>query len=285
MSVIFTEKHLKYICEKNLDFNSNLRFSVVKPETLENIIVKAEMLGTHKATVYDNLLIFKIAEDLNIMATDDIALENNIKFTMSKFRGIDFHNVHTEHMTDMNNMFDSCTSLEYIDMSDVRTDNVTDMNRMFRLCRNLKLLRLNSFNTDMVRDMAYMFLGCERLIELDLSNFSGKSVHTLTNMFSTCIKLKTLKIPNLFKHFKAQYRIRGLTNLSLMFMHCDSLEDIYLGCLGENAFHILDQLFAGCPNIKNIYVADSFEVETVELHMLKNHMHNYNKVNIQIAGA
>ena len=86
--------------------------------------------------------------------------------------------------------FSQLTTIEGIE--NLNTEKVTDMSEMFNSCSGLKNLDLSSFNTAKVENMSYMFGGCYDLISLDLSSFNTAKVTDMTWMFYNCQSLTTI---------------------------------------------------------------------------------------------
>ena len=100
-------------------------------------------------------------------------------------------NLNTEEVTDMSEMFNSCSGLTSLDVSKFNTAKATNMNGMFG-GSGLISLDLSSFNTAKVTDMSNMFAGCQGLTSLDLSSFNTAKVTNMSGMFDTCERLKTI---------------------------------------------------------------------------------------------
>lgn len=91
-------------------------------------------------------------------------------FSYSKLKNIDFtefaEGINTISVTDMSNMFYSCSELINLDINNFNTSNVTSMSSMFRYCRKLKTIpELNCSNIGNINSM------CEQCLEL--TNFGG----------------------------------------------------------------------------------------------------------------
>ena len=54
--------------------------------------------------------------------------------------------------------------LEKVEFSDVRTDSLENMENMFCGARKLKKIDVSSFNTSKVTNMKYMFSSCKKLL-------------------------------------------------------------------------------------------------------------------------
>ena len=116
----------------------------------------------------------------------------------------------TSNVTDMSNMFRSCSSLTSVPQLD--TSNVTDMNGMFYSCSSLTTIPL--LDTSNVTNMNRMFSSCSKLTtipQLDTSN-----VTNMQDMFYYCSSLTTIP----------QLDTSKVTNMSYMFSSCSSITTI-----------------------------------------------------------
>ena len=81
---------------------------------------------------------------------------------LSEIVGI--QNLNTSEVTDMHNMFASCSSLTSLDLSGFDTGKVTDMEMMFSYCSKLKTIYVSdSFTTVNVNSSYHMFYLCTSL--------------------------------------------------------------------------------------------------------------------------
>ena len=111
----------------------------------------------------------------------------------------DLVKINTSNVTDMKEMFYSCSKLTSLDLSSFDTSNVTTMNAMFYGCSNLTTLDLSSFDTSNatgMNSMSSMFGNCSNLTELNISNFDMTNVTSVYNMFGDCNNLHTLRLDN-----------------------------------------------------------------------------------------
>ena len=134
---------------------------------------------------------------------------------LTTIKGIE--NLNTEEVTNMGDMFNSCSGLKSLDLSSFNTAKVTNMSNMFGDCSALTSLDLSSFNTAEVRYMNYMFGGCSSLTSLDLSSFNTAEVMNMTNMFYGCSGLTTIYVSDVFTIVK-------VSSSENMFYNCTSLK-------------------------------------------------------------
>ena len=106
------------------------------------------------------------------------------------------------------------TDLDY-ETANLDTSNITDMHEMFRSCSNLTTLDLSGFDTSKVTSMYAMFESCPQLKTLDLSGFNTSKVTNMYNMFNYCRKLSN--IPKL--------NASSVINVNSVFYECRSLKD------------------------------------------------------------
>ena len=141
--------------------------------------------------------------------------------TEASFKGSD-----TSKVTDMGDMFLSCSGITSLDVSGFDTSNVTNMRNMFCGCKSLTSLDLSNFNTSNVTDMRVMFDGCRSLTSLDLSNFNTSNVTDMRAMFNYCSGLTSLDLSG--------WNMSNVTYTNQMFDGCTSLTSIRMkGCSQE----------------------------------------------------
>lgn len=103
---------------------------------------------------------------------------------------IDFNNVDTSNVTDMDLMFSKCNHLTSLDVSSFDISNVTSTCSMFAYCKNIKSFDLSGFDTIKLKYTSYMFLNCESLQNIYVSGFWDiyNSIASYS-MFNGCVKL------------------------------------------------------------------------------------------------
>ena len=130
----------------------------------------------------------------------------------NKMTSIDLSALDTSEVTDMSDMFDSCSSLTSLDVSKFDTSKVTNMRGMFASCSSLTSLDLSSFNTSKVTSMYFMFRECSSLTNLDVSNFDTSEVTNMDGMFDSCSSLTNLDV--------SKFDTSQVTNMDGMFCNC-----------------------------------------------------------------
>ena len=97
---------------------------------------------------------------------------------------IDLSGLDTSRVTDMIDMFHSCSSLASLDLSGLDTSRVEDMGGMFESCSSLASLDLSGWETSRVTNMGGMFENCSSLASLDLSGLDTSRVTDMGVLFS-----------------------------------------------------------------------------------------------------
>ena len=103
----------------------------------------------------------------------------------------------TEHINEMNFMFQNCRNLKHVDVSNLNTKNVAFMEYMFSGCSSLKTLDVRSFNTENVEKMNSVFQGCSSLESIDLSTWNTKKMKNIEYLFARCTSLTSINLSKL----------------------------------------------------------------------------------------
>ena len=148
-------------------------------------------------------------------------------------------------VTDMSNMFNSCSNIQTIPLID--TSNVTNMEQMFNFCNNLQTIP--QIDTSNVTNMKSMFIYCQNLQTIPLLNTSN--VTNMEQMFSDCRNLQTIpsldtsKVTNMYNMFGGCSSLVSIPALNAQSLNMPS----YLGIFGYSDLpNITD--FGGFLNLK-----------------------------------
>ena len=164
---------------------------------------------------------------------------------LEKITGLEYLN--TEKVTNMCNMFASCSSLTSLDVTHFNTANVTDMRRMFYSCSALLSLDVRNFNTANVTNMSYMFNGCSALLSLDVRNFNTANVTDMSYMFYKCKTLLSLDVTN--------FNTEKVTNMSRMFYNCSKLTSLDVSKFNTANVSNMSDMFSGCLKLTSLDVS------------------------------
>ena len=168
-------------------------------------------------------------------------------------------NLNTSEVTDMSNMFGSCSALTSLDVSSFNTSKVTNMSYMFYKCSALPSLDLSNFNTGNVTNMSYMFYNCSALPSLDLSNFNTSSVTRMDFMFNGCSSLETLDV--------SKFDTRNVTDMGSMFNGCSSLTSLNISNFNTSNVTGMINMFGGCESLTSLDVS---KFDTRNVTSMKN---------------
>lgn len=192
-------------------------------------------------------------------------------------------NIDTSNVTNMSNMFRSCTSLTNLDVSNLDTNNVTDMNYMFAgefnansitsldlsgwdvskvtnmcgmfyYCNDLTDLNLNGWDTSSVTNMSYMFDHLSYITSLDLSHFNTSNVTNMVGMFDDCYRVTSINV--------SSFDTSKVTNMNNMFYGCNALTSLNLRNFNTRNVGSMVQMFCLCKNLRSIYVGSDWIVPT-----------------------
>lgn len=137
-------------------------------------------------------------------------------YNLTTINGIE--KLDTSKVTNMSNMFTSCSSLTSLDVTGFDTSKVTNMWSVFSGCSSLTSLDLSGWDTSSTTDMSGMFYRCRGLTSLDVSGFDTSKVTSMSSMFDYCSGLSTLDL--------SSFDTSNVTSMSEMFVWCSNLESL-----------------------------------------------------------
>ena len=135
-------------------------------------------------------------QGLSKLDTSKVTDMSDMFLSCSGLASLDISDWNTGNVKKMDGMFYGCSGLTSLNLSSFNTANVNRMKGMFYGCSGLTSLGLSSFDTANVIVMGYMFEGCSGLTSLDLSSFDTANVADMDSMFEQCNKLNTVTFPN-----------------------------------------------------------------------------------------
>ena len=166
--------------------------------------------------------------------------------------GIEYLN--TTNVTDMSDMFATCSRLTTLEVSNLETKNVTNMNSIFISIIQITTIQLSKFNTQNVTDMSWMFSDCYTLTTLDLSNFDTKNVQNMGDMFDGCTALTTLDV----SHFDTQ----NVTNMIGIFYACHALTTLDVSNFDTKNVKDMGGMFCSCSALTTLDLSN-FDTKNV----------------------
>ena len=160
----------------------------------------------------------------------------------TSLKSVNFSNVDTSRVTNMQSLFAGCGSIQELDLSSFDTSKVTNMQYLFDHCNSLTKLSLSGWDMSKVTNNSSMLSGKAKLEEVNLSNAIMPS--SLASMFAGCSSLKNINFNNT--------DTSNVTNMTNMFASCNSLEEINLSDLNTSNVTNMRDMFAQCGNLTKI---------------------------------
>ena len=189
------------------------KLCLISGDFIKKVVVKADINTTTNSLIIPSSTVEASFKGSN---TSNVTNMKEMFYTCSVLTSLDVSNFDTSKVTNMESMFGSCNSLTSLDLSNFNTSNVTNMSGMFSECTSLTSLDLSNFNTSNVTNMHNMFYGCSGLSSLTLSNFDTSKVTNMVNMFKKCSELNTIRMVGCNKEtvdkIKAQLTDDGIIN-------------------------------------------------------------------------
>ena len=141
-----------------------------------------------------------------------------------------------------------------INFNNINTSLVTNMNSMFASDSLLNNLDLSNFNTSIVENMAAMFGGCSNLTNINLHNLGSSYLTNITGMFSNCTNITNINMSGF--NF-------GTANLSAFLANCaPNLEIIDLSDVTFSTTDIT-AMFQNKSHLRTIYVSNTWDVSGI----------------------
>ena len=203
---------------------------------------------------FANLPKLKTITGLECLNTEKVTNMCNMFASCSSLTSLDVTHFNTAKVTNMSYMFFSCSSLTSLDVTHFNTANVTNMNRMFEYCSSLTSLDVTHFNTAKVTYMSRMFDDCSSLTSLDVTHFNTANVTDMRYMFSSCSSLTSLDVT----HFNTA----NVTNMTYMFSSCSSLTSLDVTHFNTANVTDMSYMFSSCSSLTSLDVTH-FNTEKV----------------------
>lgn len=150
-------------------------------------------------------------------------------------------------------------NLDSVDFGDVDTSQVEDMNATFYGCTKLKTIKgLEKFNTGKVNSMIHMFYSCSSLTNLDIGGWDTSKVETMRRMFKDCKSLEMLDI--------GRWNTSNVSNMGGMFNFCESLKTLDIASWNTSKLTNAYEMFYSCSSLTNLDIGrwDTSKVESME---------------------
>ena len=182
--------------------------------------------------------------DLSSLDTSEVTNMSEMFQSCSRLTSLDVSKFDTSKVTYMDMMFYGCSSLTSLDVSKFDTSNVTNMYEMFSSCSSLTSLDVSKFDTSNVTNMYEMFYDCGSLTSLDLSNFDTSEVTNMSYMFYSCSSLTSLDV--------SKFDTSNVTNMAEMFYDCGSLTSLDVRNFDTSNVKYMNSMFSGCSSLTSL---------------------------------
>ena len=242
-----------------------LTFKKLVGETLpsNSVVVKDKMKVADIKRNFENGTIVHIVFDESFSTYTPTSLSSffyGLK-NLETITGLEYLN--TEKVTNMYNMFASCSSLTSLDVTHFNTAKVTNMSYMFYSCSSLTSLDVTHFNTANVKNMCRMFYRCSSLTSLDVTHFNTANVADMNGMFSSCLKLTSLDVTN--------FNTANVTDMSFMFSNCVALTSLDVTNFNTANVTGMTRMFLGCSSLTSLDVTNFNTAKVTDMsYMFQN---------------
>ena len=173
---------------------------------------------------------------------------------------LDVSNWDTSHVTNMSSTFSACQKLSKIDVSNWNTSKVTKMNDMFALCDVLDNLDVSNWNTSKVTEMSAMFESCYKLSKIDVSNWDTNQVTDMSNMFASCTVLDNLDVSN--------WNTSKVTDMAWMFYDCSALDSLDVSKWVTSNVTDMSFMFKDCQELSKINVSNWNTSQVTDMYQM-----------------
>ena len=163
----------------------------------------------------------------------------NLWVNMTK---IEFNNINTSMVTNMQLMFASCSSLLNIDLTMFDTRNVTDMSLLFAGSSSLQTINISGLGNDNLTNASTLFGSCYSLEHVYMSNFNFGQFYHMDSLFGNLSNLVDVDL--------SYVKINSITETIAMFYNCTNLTTVYV----SNDWDISNVassnvMFSGCTSL------------------------------------
>ena len=169
-------------------------------------------------------------------------------------KSLDFNNCfYLENCRTMQGMFFRDGALEQLELpEDWDTSTVTNMSELFYSCSSIQELDVGVLDTSAVKTMEYMFARCESLHTLDLRTFNTSQVTNMGSMFFQSCQLSDLDV--------SSFDTSQVTNMDWMF-YCCNLEKLDLSSFDTSRVESAMLLWEASPAaLKTLKVGENFDL-------------------------
>lgn len=181
--------------------------------------------------------------------------------SMSKLTAINGMDIlDTSNVTNMDNLFDSCSSLTSVDLSGLDLGKVTQMRNMFAICTSLQSVDMHDLNTANLKLFSNVFNRCESLTSVNMSGMDTHNVTDINYMFGRCLALKQFDVGTLGL---TSFDTSKVTNMSSLFYGCSNLESVDLTGFDTSSLTDMSGMFHECSKLTSVNWGENFDTSKV----------------------
>ena len=197
--------------------------------------------------------------DFANLYTNDITNMNKLFFSCPNLISCNFGEKFTgEKVTSMEKLFFRCDKLPKADLSFFKTTSLKEMSYMFTACHSIKEIKFGeNFTTEKVVSMQYLFFECGKLTELDISKFKSNELTTMEFMFFACENLTSVK-------FGENFTVEKVKNMERLFQRCEKLPSVDFSYFNTKEVTTMEFMFFNCISLTNVKFGDNFTIEKVK---------------------
>ena len=196
-----------------------------------------------------------IEADLSKFDASQVTEMSNMFKSCTSLTSVNLNISNTSSVTDLSYMFYDCTSLKELDLSHFDSSSVTNMKQTFFECKTLISLNLDNFNSSSVTNFHQTFFGLHSLKSLDLSHFDTSSAIDMFQMFLNCYELEYLDLSN--------FKTSNVNNMHEMFLSCKSLKSVNLSSFDTSKVTIMNRIFYECTSLEYLDLSN-FNTSKIE---------------------
>ena len=167
---------------------------------------------------------------------------------------IDLHSFDTSHVTSMIAMFNTCQSLTTLDLSYLDTSSLVNTTSLVAGATNLKYLNLNNFGSNYITDAAYMFSINNSLEVIKMRGFNFGATTSLVSTFSNAPNVRSIDLSNA--------NTTNVTSMQAMFNALEKLEEVKFDGIDTSNLTNMTGMFYRCISLKTVDLS-SFDTSHV----------------------
>ena len=183
-----------------------------------------------------------------------------------KLVSINFSDLNTKKIININNFLSNCTDLEEAIFNNFEAKNLEKMEHSFENSSKLTILDLSYFSTPKLTSINSAFKGCKKLLALNLKNFIFDAKININNVIDGCDSLVYIDLPK-----DNEDIIKPNNNLKNITQCVEGLNEIY-GCKKCGIRNLINNInISVCLNCTHGYYKSEYSLYPIKCEpCLKN---------------